>query len=233
MATFSDVIAYAATEALGFSPADALPNDVRDFAVNFANSEGKTIWDAWPWDNTKLDEFAAPAAVDGVITFDSTVDTIRAIRGVPSGATEGARVWNQNDLRAATAGVLVSGERFTILADSGGCRRIRVDSSDTTTAYQVLATKRWTDATVESGYDDSNPSATPTDYRVLEFPIDRALQAFRAAVRDRLRQWMGMAAVGDVGRLMDVALNRELRDGDREQRFDPRTPRYEEVGNWW
>jgi hypothetical protein len=203
--------------------------DILYLSLGAYNERGRIIWDSWPFQDERLDEFTAPAAdSDGIITFASNVDIIRAIKAVGSDAdaTE-TKVWNQDDLMAAANGQIVSSARFITLArDSDNCVRIRVNTDDDATAYKALALKNWTDAIVDPNYSASNPSATPTDYRVMTFPLYRAEPALRAYVKDTLREAQGMTPSGAGGELMAVAVRREEYDQDNERRVVPRNPMF-------
>lgn len=218
-------------------PRDPIATDIRDLALGMINARGRIIFDSWPWDNAKIDEFTAPTpAASGIITFLSNVESIRALKAFSAGDTDaGTRVWNQDELLAAAQGLDVASDRFIYLADSAtGCRRIQVDAdAGTENTYKVLALKRYVDAVVDDDYDPAAPEDTPTDYRVATFVIDRAEPALRAQVIDQLRIWDGEAPTGEGTSLVALAHRRETEDQDREKRFNPRYPMFAEVGNWW
>jgi len=98
--------------------------------------------------------------------------------------------------------------------------------------YRVLALKHWSDAVVDANYDPLDPSATPTDYRVLTFIIDRAEPALRAYVKDVLREYDDRPQLKNAERLLGMAINRDIKDTDREKRLNPRNPCFTEIGNW-
>lgn len=202
-------------------PRDPIPVDVRDVALDVVNSEGKKIWIAWPWDNTKIDEFTAPAPAAGIITFDTNVDVIRAIRTLTSAdETTSAPVFAHDEIQAVIQGATVLSDSFESLADDPdtGGRRIRVeDSADKT--YRVLALLRWVD------YDS-------TTYLTESFLIDRAETALRQYIIDGLREWLGdmQGGKGDVH--LQLALRRENEHHQREQKVLPRTPLFQEAGRW-
>lgn len=229
--TFLQIIQNAVQDGLGL-PRDPIALDIFELALASANNRGKIIWTSWPFDNEKMDEFTAPtpSVNSGVIVFGTDVDAIRAIKAVAAGATEGTRVWSEDDLIAASQGGSVSSERFTYLSDYQGCRRIKV--SDPAASYRVLALSKWVDAIVDPDYDEDHPEETPTDYRVLTFPLDRAEPALLEAVKDDLRVWDGMAPKGEVAGLLAVAKNRENEQQDRDNRMNPRYPAYSEAGDW-
>lgn len=215
-------------------PRDPIQEDVRDLALAEFNDKAEMIWLKWPWDNEKMDEFTAPTAdSDGIITFAADVESIRAMKGLDSQG-EGTRIWNEDELIAAAQGESVSEDRFQHLSDSSdGYRRILLPTDAEYASYRVLALKRFTRATVEDDYDDTDPTATPTDYRVQRWILERAQPAIRAYVKDALRVFMGISRVGDGDDLLNVALRRETYDADRERRVNPRYPQFSEVGNWW
>lgn len=239
--TFQKIIQDSVKHALGL-PSDPIQTDVRDMALSMLNSHGSIIWFDWPFDNEKIDEFTAPTPdADGIIIFDATVESVRAVRGVSSSDATGGRIYNQNEILAANNGETVGSDRFIHLSDSTatltrGCRRIRVDTSDTSiSSRKVLALKRWIDATVEVTYSAVNPSLTPTDYRYMLFPLDRAEQAVRSYLVDALRRWRGLpplstANVTDGSTLVNKAVQRETYDNDRERRSNPMNPMFEEMG---
>jgi hypothetical protein len=227
--TFQQLIQQAVQEALGL-PRDPIATDIRDLALATANMQGKIIWLSWPYDNEKLDEFTDTPDANGIITLPATVDIVRAVKCIAAGTTEGTRVWPESELIAAAAGETLSSDRFHYLADLEGFRRIKV--GDTTASYRILALARWTDATVEADYDPASPEDTPTDYRVLQFPLDRAEPALMEFIKDALRVWDGAAPTRDGGNLLQVAMNRETKQQDRDDRLNPRCPAYDEVGAW-
>ena len=210
--------------ALGL-PRSPIQTDVYNAALAAVNSEGQKIWDAWPWDNTKLDEFETPTPVadafgDGVITFAANVDTIRALRTITDTSDgSGTRIFNQNDIQAAELGETISSTKFIYLADdASGCRRIKVN--DSTGTYRALATFRFTPYTTGTALTDS-------------YPIDRAEQALRSFVCDALRIWGGEQVVGDGPSLLALAHDKENEVADRDFQMTPRSPMFEDVGNWW
>jgi len=234
-ATFEEIIVDSVQLALGL-PRDPIAVDVRDLALAVMNKQGRIIWDAWPWDDEKVDEFEAPAMdASGIVTFAATVDVVRAVRAIQSGSTDdsGTRIWNQDELVAAARGEAVESDRFITLAQSGGCRRIQLADPDSDATYKVLALKRWVPAVVDDAYSAGDPTATPTDYRVLEYVPDRAEPAVREYVEDALREWDGQKARNQGDALLRQAWKRENEQGDRERRAEPRYPAFDEAGNWW
>jgi len=233
MASIKDILVDCVQAGLGL-PRDPIPTDIRDLALRVINQKGRAIFDSWPWDNSKVPEFTAPTAVAGIITFASTVDVIRAIRPVTNDQDGAAPIWAQDEMLAAARGESVSSERFIPMPDdTAGCRRVKLGSvSETNTVYKALALLRWVDATVESTYDSTNPSATPTDYRYMTFLIDRAEPALREFAITALKKWKAGKSDDDGAELLRIAKKREDEQGDREHRINPRNPAFSELGNW-
>lgn len=232
MATIFEIIQDCVQEGLGL-PRDPIATDIRDLALATVNTQGKVIWMSWPFDNEKIDEFTAPAAdANGIITFDATVDVIRAVRALTPDSVVGARIWNQDDIGAAAQGGTLSSDRFSYLSDYGAFRRIKIDPAGEATSFKVLALRKWVPAIVSPSYTVGNPTATPTDYRVLEFPLDRAEPALREFVKDALRVWAGEKPQGKGGEFLEVARDRETQQQDRDRQASPRYPRFSELGDW-
>jgi hypothetical protein len=235
--TYEDIIKDCIGQAL-MLPQDSITNELLTVALGAANEHAEVIWLAWPWDNEKIDEFETPSVdSDGIITFGSDVESVRAIKAIGStdATSETYRVWNQNDLLAAARGETVSSDRFIHLAaDSSGNRRIQVtEPEDSTPTYHALALKKYTKAIIDDSYDDSNPTNTPTDYRVMTFALDRAEGALRAFIKDTLRRFQGITPEKNAGNLLAMAINRETQDSDKENRAEPQAPMYDEVGDWY
>lgn len=233
--TYKEIIQDCISEAL-LLPNDPIQTPMRDLALAAANDHALIIWMAWKWDAEKIDEFETPVHdSDGIITFGSDVESVMAVKLITTGTTNTTHIWAQDEYIAAVNGVTVASDRFIHLApDSSGNRRIRIYPPDdgTTATYKALALKKYTRATVESTYDVDNPSATPTDYRVLIFPIDRALPALKSAVRDALRRTRAIPLEKNFTTLMKMALQRETYDNARELRVNPKSPMFDEVGEW-
>jgi len=204
--------------ALGL-PRDPIQTDVYEQALAVVNSEGQKIWDSWPWDNTKLDEFDAPTPdSDGIITFASNVDVVRALRTTTDDGT-GVRVYSQDEVQAVGLGQTVSSERFIPLKDdASGNRRIQVYDEDAD--YRVLATYRFTPYTTVTALTES-------------YPIDRAEQALKAFTCDMLRIWAGEQPVGDGPSALATAFDKENNTQDRDRQVVPRHPMFEESGDWY
>lgn len=219
------------SQALGL-PRSPVQTDIRDLALGAFNEHATIIWLSWPFHNEKVDEFTCPAAdSDGIITFDPTVESVRAITATTTSSEDTTRIWNKDDLIAAADGVLVGQDRFKHLADdSSGNRRIRVDADTAADSYKCLALKRWVDAVADDAYDANDPSATPNDYRVLTFILDRAEPALRANIKDALRIFQSIPPLRNGTALLALAVEREVIDNDTENRVNPRQPMFEELG---
>lgn len=229
MATFKAIIENAVMDGLGL-PKDPIPTDIRDIALATLNTQGKVIWLSWPWDNEKLDEFTVPSAdADGIVVFGSDVEAIRGIRPL---SDDGDPCWNADELIAISSGSELDTEQFVYLADANGCRRIKLLKNTAGASFKALALRRWVDAVVDPDYDSNDPDATPTDYRVLEFPLDRAEPAVGEFVKDALRAWSGESPRGQGSSMLQVAQNRENEQQERNRRCNPRAPLFEEAGNW-
>ena len=213
-------------------PITPIQSDIVDMALASYNVDGKTVFNAWPWDNSKLDEFTSPTPDSGgIITFAANVDIIRAIRYLDAGTTdfteEGTGTFNEDEILSARYGLSVGEDKWQTLADStAGYRRIKVPTDNITSVIRVLAAKRFTPAVISAAYDPANPTATPTDYRVLSFEIDRAEPALREYMVDALRTYLGMGAVGKASTNLQVAINRETGQQNKEVRIEPKSPMF-------
>jgi len=230
-AKVSAIIADCVQQGLGL-PRDPIALDILELALGFYNTRGRIIFDSWPWDNRKADEFTATADASGYIAMPITIGVVRAVRQMtPVG--DGVRIWAQDELLAAAQGESVASDRFFHVADAAGCKRIRVDAAEAAgKSYRVLALLRWVDVTIESTYSALAPTATPTDYRVATFPLEFAEPALREAVMDGLRSFDGEAERGEWQALVRQGHKVENQDADRELRVNPRSPMFEEIGNW-
>lgn len=213
-------------------PRDPVQVDIRDLALSIFNEQGRIIWDQWPWDNEKIPEQTVTPDNDGIITFGAEVDVVRALQAVSAGGDTGTRIWNEDDLIAAAQGATISSERFQHMREENGVVRIQVPTAATYPTYKALCLSRWVDATVEAGYNPADPTATPTDYRVLIFAIYRAEPALVAMIKDGLREFTGRPQLKNGTQLLQIALQRDTYDADRERRINPRNPMYSEIGEW-
>ena len=238
--TVEEIIQDAVSDGLGL-PRDPIANDVIQEAVARYRKVGRALYDDEIWDNKKIDGFTSDdstyvASFDtstGIITFVSTVDMVRAVVAVDSSSLEDDTfIWPENDVAAYMRGDTIGNTRFQILADdSSNRKRIKINVDDDVTQYRILATLRFVPATIESSYDSSNPSNTPTDYRVLTWPIRDADPVIVAYMADELRAWDGQAIKGDWGRLLNNVKDKLRTQEARENVFMP-IGDFREVGNW-
>ena len=220
--SYKTIIENAAQQALGIDM-DSIPDDIRDMGLSLVSTEGKAIWDGWPWDNTKVTVDSLTPDTDGIITFASTVDAIRAVRPTPTNADAIiSPVYNEDEILAIVQGKSINPGRFQNMADdSSGNRRIRVVVADSDSGtWTVLALLRFVEPTL-------------LNYDTLDFPIDRARGALLEFVKDGFREFLGRSVVGKGGRLLSTALDRETRQQDKENKVQPRHPSNRESGNWW
>jgi hypothetical protein len=231
---FSTIVEDAVREVFTSPELYALPVDQRDLALRIANSLAEEIWSAWEWDNEKMDEFTDSPDADGIIVLPATVESVQAValNSADSSVDTATPIWNADQRRDWANGHPLPSETFHHLAaDSDLTRRIRVAKPEgTTVVYRFLAVAKYVRATVEAAYSPANPSATPTDYRVLHWLIDRATPSLCSALRDRLRAPRGIPLERRSSKLMKDALARELIASDRQIRTDPRYPQYGDLG---
>jgi hypothetical protein len=234
MNTAETLMKRAIRDGMGYREDEDMDVELRNVALGAFNTHGRIIFDTWKWDNAKMDEFTAPDPdADGIITFASDVESIRALISITADGDQRARVWNEDELIAATNGDQVASDRFQHLADdSSGNRRILVDSDADAASYRVLARKRFIEAIIDPAYDPNDPSATPLDYRVMTFIIDRAEPALQGFMTDEVRDFDGRRTRGSGGELLKVARKLESEQSDRETRINPRTPQFSEMGDW-
>tara|TARA_R110000751_G_C13791852_1_gene482237 strand:- start:265 stop:1002 length:738 start_codon:yes stop_codon:yes gene_type:complete len=228
------------TDGLGL-PRTGIQNDVIQEAVSKYNFCGRTIWDAWPWDSKKIDQFdTASASVSnfdtatGIITFAANVDLIRGVQAANPNATDGGLfVWNESEINMAMRGESVSSGRFKHLSDTdAGLRRIQVAVDDNVATYNILATKTFTKAIIDPAYSSVTPSATPTDYRVILFPLDKADQALQAYISDQLRLWDGQPQRNDWDALLRVAIGTQENQEQRTHQLIVPSPAFADVGRF-
>jgi hypothetical protein len=189
------------------------------------------IFDLFPWDNRKTPNFDTDDATymtsydtdTGIITFAPAIDIIRAVRAVSTSDAQPDRVvYAQSEINAAINGVDVSPGRFDPMHDdSNGSRRILVQKDDSIDKYRMLATTRFVPAIIDPNYDANDPTATPTDYRVLEWPIDHADSAIIAYVSDELRGWDGQRLKNDWKEILAVAIAKVTEQQARGQEVFP------------
>lgn len=215
--TVYEIIQSAVSDGLGL-PRTPIQNDVLLEGISRYNKVGKLIFDRYPWDNAKS-AIAEVSPTSGIITFASTVDIVRAIRPKDTTSTNDNQlaIWPQDDVNAALQGVAVSSNSFKYLADdSSGNRRIQVNTDDGVTTYYALTLLRFVSAIVDPSYSASSPTDTPTDYRVLQFPIDVANSALASYMADEMRAWDGQPREDKWQEQLQIALNRVQNQSARE-----------------
>jgi len=213
-------------------PINPIQSDIVDMALASYNADGKNVFNSWPWDNSKLPEFSAPTPdASGIITFDITVDIIRAIRFLDDNETDfnevGNGIFNEDEILAARYGKSINNKTWQALPDStDGYRRIKVPLDNITSVIRVLASKRFIEVVIDDAYDSTNPTATPTDYRVASFEIDRAETAVREFMIDSLRMYLGIDGSNKASTNLQVAIDRETGQQNKEVRVLPRNPMF-------
>lgn len=236
--TVLSIIEDAVSDGLGL-PRSPIANDILAEAISRYNRIGQDIYDLFPFDAKKLDPFTTSntayvtSFTAGIITFKATVDIVRAVRPVVDDSP-GVALWPQDDIDAAfRTGADVDSQRFIYMADGAdGVKRIKLNTDDDATTYSILATSRFVRATIESGYSAGSPSSTPTDYRVLTWPLHHALPALVARLCDELRVWDGQRPNGDWTRMLQVAINKVTRQEAREAVVMPADPAFGDAGSW-
>lgn len=197
-------------------PADPIQNDVLAFCIARVNTDGRKIYDAWPWDNSKTPIFSISSDANGVIKFASTVDVVRAVRKAGDGDGVSS-LFAEDEVLKARTGESVSSDSFQYLPDDGGCRRIKVADADT--SYRVLTLARFV-------------PFTTANYATASFPIDRAEPALVEYLSDALREWQGLPRLDRGVDAMRIALSRETQHAAKEFRAYPASPMFQEVGGW-
>jgi len=219
-----------------FKVYENIPPDYIQQAVYFYNQSEPFIWRRWPWHDRKVDEISATPDANGIIVFDgdnSDVDMVRAVSAVASDGDSQGIVWNEDAIRSAINGDSIGSGRFDHLShDDNGNRRIRVCVDDGVTTYKVLAFRRFVQAEVNSSYDEGNPSATPYDYRVLTWKIDRAYAPLVAFISNELKKWKGGEGTGDWIHGLN-GLIRDIREQEaKEYRITPEEGMFAETGEF-
>lgn len=240
--TYDAIIRDCIAEALCL-PRDPISEELLGLALSAMNEQAEIIWLSWKWDNEKLDEFVTPTVdANGIIVFAEDVESVMAVKQIDASTDEGTFLWPQDEYLAAVRGETISTERFqqlgidtTAATAAQHYRRIRVEAPLDPTdppSYKALCLKKCVRAVVDGAYDVTDPTATPTDYRVMTFLLDRAETSLRSAVKDTLRRSQGIPTEGQSGTLLNLALKRETFDSGRERRVEPKSPMFSDVGNW-
>ncbi len=232
--TVLEIIQAAFSRGMG-GDRDTIPNDVISGALDSYEKIGKSIYDSYTWDNRIAEQAAfTPNATTGVITFSATVDDILAVKAVStnSDTTNDTFVWPQDQVNAAMLGTIVSSDSWTQLADSGGVRRILTQADDEVTSYRVLYTIRFVPAIVDAAYSAADPTATPTDYRVLTWLVDKLDPVIVEAMTDELAGWIGERPNNKwQGMLKQVKRNIQEQSG-REKIITIQAPMFADTSDW-
>ena len=234
MKTVETIIKESVSTALGLKK-DEIDNEIIDAAIDKYNYCGRIIFDAWPWKEKKIDQFTATPDDDGVILFDGSHTDVDIVRGVKALATSDNEsdvfIWPQNEISAAIQGADVSSAMFVHLAsDSDGYRRIKVNVDDEVTSYGILAMKRFVEAIVDDSYSVLDPTATPTDYRVLTWALEDANSILIAYIVDELRSWDGQPREGLWRDLLNVPIQKAKLQEANEHIIYPVDSDFGEIG---
>lgn len=232
--TVEELIKDAYRDGIG-NDADAIPNDMIDLGVYYYNKCGKKIYDQFLWDESKKDVFEIDS-VDGIITFDGDddIDIILAIRpkNTNSSSDINPAIWPEDIANAFINGRDVSSLRFTYLApDSSDNRRVKVATSDNIDTYYVYAKTRFTRATVESSYDSENPSATPTDYRVLKWPVSHVSEGVAEYMADRYREYIDEDLTREWERTIAIEIDKVRKQQATGNQIVPANPMFANIGS--
>lgn len=212
-------------------PQDRIQSDVMRFALDSYNHYGQLVWNQWKWDNAKLTDKAYTPDADGIIELDADVETVRAVYTGTDDTTKEPVSNFESTLKAGGSAPALTNATFEYLADNdSGQRRIKVSNADAT--YTVLALKRFVEATIEGGYDSEDPTATPTDYRVLKWTLDRAKPAIVAYISDQIRAMQGKQSGDQGSSALASAIEREESFQAKDHRVVPSHPGYSDIGNW-
>jgi len=239
--TVLEIIEDAVSDALGLER-DPIQNNVIQEGIARYRKCGKIIFDLFPWDNRKLPYFNTDSAdatlmtsyttTTGIIIFGTSIDIVRAVRSIETSDNDdtGGLIWAQSVINAAVIGENVSSVRFIPMDDSAaGNRRISVRIDDEVAKYRIVATKRFVPAIIDAAYDALDPTATPTDYRVLEWPIHHADPAIVAYVADELRGWDGQTEKEDWNSLLQVGINKVDNQQARDHQITPQDPEFNDL----
>lgn len=225
--TVESVIQEAVQTVLALPP-DELQNDIIALALAHYNRAGLKLWLKWPFDNEKREVELVTSTAEGIITFDPTVESVRFLRQQSATGDTDTPIWNEDELLAAAQGESITEDRFQHLSDSTlGYRRVKVYEASAN--YWAYTLSRFVRAIVDPNYAPGNPTATPTDYRVATFTLDRAIPALIAEIEDGLRAFAGIAKEKEGDDLFGVAVQRETYDSQRERRLNPRAPMFAEI----
>lgn len=232
--TVENIIKPAILDALKMS--SSIPAEHIKVAVDFYNSSEPFVWRKWPWHNRKVDEIEVTPDSDGIIVFDgdnSSVDVVRAVKSVGVGDDSNVLVWNEDAIRSAINGDDIGSGKFVCLSDdTSGNRRIKINVDDEISTYKVLAFKRFVKAEVNDSYSAGAPTATPNDYRVLTWQIDRAEAALIEYITDQLRKWNNQDTTGRWAHALNGSVDDIKRQEATEQKITPDYGAFGETGKW-
>jgi len=235
--TAEDIINYAVLDAIqaevdSVTNKPIIQNEVLVVAIHKYNAVGLVIYHSDDWINRRIAETSYTSDANKIITLNSNVDIVKGVKAMNADGDLGKFVWPQNDVLAAMRGETVSSDHFIYLPeDSSGNQQIRVNVASA--PYVVLARKKWTLATIESTYDSSSPTSTPTDYRVIEFPVYSAVPAMKEALADEIRNVYGVTPKGNAAVYLQIAKNNERDQQAREIAYIPKHPMFEEISENW
>lgn len=231
MTVVREILLRAVKQAFNF-PEERVQIDVLKYALDSYNHFGQVVWNEWRWDNAKIEEKEYTPDADGIITLDADVESVRAVYSGTDAA--GAPVFPLDEsLKFGGAAPALTTETFHHMADDEDTGQRRIKVTKATATYRILALKRFVEATIESDYDEEDPSATPTDYRVAQWILDRAKPAIVSLVADALRKMRGLSEIGDGAAFLQKAIQREETAQAKDNRVVPQFPLYGEVGNWY
>lgn len=233
MGTTVDGIVKAAIQRALNLPSLRIQRDLLEYAVGAYNLCGSRIWNNWPWDNSKMEEIEEQVTENGIVVLPYEVDAIRAVFSTGS-MGERTRISNFDEVTEATGSTApLSSAYYSHLPDNeNGQRRIKLSGFQHSTV-SVLCLKRFIKAHIRENYSSANPSATPDDYRVLTWPLDRAEMDLVDLIADDIRVWRGLPPRTSEDAVMKRAISREQIQQPRDARIVPQSPSYSEAGNWW
>lgn len=210
MSTANTIIRDAVAEGLKL-PKTNVQNDILSIGVQYYNKCGKLIFEEYQWENRKEVGTEYTPDSDGIITLGAEVDTIRAIRPI-STADSDARceaLKPEDDVNAYIRGVDISPGYYRYLPDDDdGYRRIQVYVDENYSTYKIIAYNRFVKATIEDAYDADDPTATPTDYRVIQWPIDHCEHVLVEYIADMFRDWDGQPKTNEWREMLQAAIRK-------------------------
>jgi len=214
---------------------DPIQLSIVDEAIARYRKCGQVIFESYMWDARKVDQYEVTPDSDGIITFASTVDLVLALRGTEAGeTTSDTIIWPEDEVNAAIRGDDVSSLRFTKLSDTtAGLRRIQTQADDAFSTFRALVTKRFVPAVRSLTYSSLNPTATPTDYRVLTWPVDHADAALVAYIADELRKWDSTKPENDWEKLLAIAVNKVSNQAATDHTIFPMSPMFSDLSGFY